>query len=241
MHEGKRWGAADWADQQKYITLIGCGGIGSWTALSLARIGHKLTLFDGDSVDVTNVEGGQMFKRSQVGQNKAIAMVDICREFGTTSSMDPIDEDFDPEEFAVENITICAVDNMAARKAAFSTWRKNNLGEAGYPSIFIDGRLLLENMEIFAIKGDDKKAMKRYEKDHLFSDEEVAALDCTSKQTTFSAMIIAGMITATLCNFLTNEKLEMEMREVPFYQRMFLPIFDYRNQVPEPVLEEAVV
>ena len=42
--EGKRWSGFDWADQQKQIMMIGAGGIGSWTCLSLSRIMHEIVI-----------------------------------------------------------------------------------------------------------------------------------------------------------------------------------------------------
>ncbi len=223
---GTRWSGADWADQSRNIILIGAGGIGSWTALALARIGHQtIYVCDEDMVDETNVAGGQMYLRSQVGTRKSNAVVELCRQFGCTNYMSAMNH-YTPSTGTVHHM-ICAVDNMEARKAGFKAWKQSYGNNP--KACFIDGRLLIETMEVFCIQGNNKEQIERYENEHLFDDSEVEDLDCTAKQTTFSAMTIAGLITGTLCNFLTNVKLAMDFREVPFYQRFHFPIMEYKT------------
>src|SRR5450631_3991042 len=94
IHEGKRWGGMDWATEQREIMLIGNGGIGSFTALSLARIGHSLILIDPDICDLTNVQGGQLHRTTDIGRDKVAAVSEICREFGCTSEITTINEFF---------------------------------------------------------------------------------------------------------------------------------------------------
>lgn len=228
FNEGKRWGGADWADQQRDIMLIGVGGIGSWLALSLSRIGHSLYLIDGDVVDETNVTGGQMYKMSDVGDNKVNSVFNICREMGCIAPITPISNMFTATTGMI-NICITALDNMEARKLAFTIWLEEinySLGGKHLDDcLFMDGRLLLENMEILTIHANNPEQVEKYKKEYLFSDEEVEELDCTTKQSTFGAMTIAGLMTATLCNWLTNRKLDMEFRAVPFYQRLYMPLF----------------
>lgn len=220
----KRWSGADWADCKKDLCIIGLGGIGSWTALSLARIDHNLILIDGDTIDATNVSGGQMYRTSDIGKYKVNAIKEICRSFGCSGNIIPYQEFYSVEKCGVFPITICGLDNMKSRKEIFTAWKNKYMGEKN--TLFIDGRLLLENMEIFCIQGEDENSIEMYEKEHLFDDSEVADTDCTVKQCTFSAMGIASIITASVCNWLTNNKLGMEMRDVPFYQSFFMPIFN---------------
>jgi ThiF family len=232
FHEGKRWGGLDWADQQREILLVGCGGIGSWTALSLSRICHELIIFDGDVVDVTNVEGGQLFRRADVGKNKTQAVVEICRELGCINNIYPIDNMYKREDGS-ENVVITGLDNMTTRKEVFMEWRQHVRAKATdverEKCLLIDGRMLGELCEVLCVQGNSEEQMNKYEKEYLFSDEEVEAEDCTTKSTTFAAMMIAGMITATLCNWLTNKKLGEEFRENPFWQRFYLPLLDYKQ------------
>lgn len=226
-----RFSGADWADQLVDITLVGLGGIGSWTALNLSRIGHTLSLIDYDMVDETNVSGGQMFRKDDVGKYKVYAVNQICRDFGTTNMMIPVIERFDPE-MGTFPVTITGLDDMDARRLVFESWR-TNIGaldtEMQKRALFIDGRLTMEMMEVFAVQWNSEQ-METYEKEHLFSNEEAQALDCTTKQSTFGAMGISSLMTATLCNFLTNVKLEMDIRETPFYQRLNYPGMNFTQR-----------
>lgn len=236
---GTRWSGAEWATEKKEIMLVGAGGIGSWTALALSRIEHQLYIVDGDMVDDTNVKGGQFYTSDKIGHNKANAVTDLCRRFGYTGSMMSIDSMFD-KETGMLPICITGLDSMAARKLVFQEW-KNRLGfnHNKKDCILIDGRLLLETIEIFTIMGNDEQAIREYEEKHLFDDSEVEELDCTSKQTTFSAMIIAGLITSTLCNWIVNNKIDdPDFRAVPFYQRMYLPILLYNTKNTENAKKE---
>lgn len=233
--EATRWSGAEWATETRHIRLIGVGGIGSWTAFSLSRINHNLELIDEDVVDKTNVKGGQLYRTSDVGRYKTEAVRDIIRQFGCQNQISCYTENYNQEDFGFNEITICGLDNMKSRKEVFNVWKEGLKESVSHikECLFIDGRLLLENMQIFTIKGDDEVAIKEYEEKHLFNDSEVPELDCTTKQCTFGAMIIAGLITATLCNWLTNVKMGIEMREVPFYQRFFLPLIDLKQDLKE--------
>lgn len=241
-----RFSGAEWADQLQPILVIGAGGISSWTILNLARIGHELTIVDPDSVDETNVTGGQMYRQRDVGKPKVQAVEEICREMGCIASIDTI-QDYYTEEMGMFDICICGLDSMTARKTAFNEWarhveaRKEVLDESSHNFLFIDGRLTLEMWEVFAIKGNDQEAIDRYKKEHLFSDEEANQVDCTTKQSTFGAMGIASFITGTLCNFLTNLKYGFDLREVPFYHRVHLPMMQQKHSAQVPEIVEKIV
>lgn len=228
-----RFSGAEWADQLRHILMVGAGGINSWTALNLSRIGHDITLIDPDHVDQTNVHGGQMFRIRDIDVPKTHAVLSICREFGCLNVIDTAHSLYDDEHMNGQHIVVCGLDNMATRRQVFEDWREIN-GKPGCEpgrkeAILIDGRLTMEMLEIFAVRFDCPQDMALYEKNHLFSDDEAEILDCTTKQSTFSAMTIAGMITALLCNHLTNVKLSDDFRDVPFYQRFYFPLFDLKR------------
>jgi hypothetical protein len=231
-NEGKRWSGFEWADQQKDIMLIGAGGIGSWTALSLSRILHNLYIIDGDTIDETNVQGGQLFRKSDIGSKKVMAVTSICEQFGCENKIYPVDAMYTPE-VGMTDICITGLDNMAARKLCFESWldyvkAKKENGQDTSGCIFIDGRMAGELCEVFAVQFKEEQ-IKEYSENWLFTDEEVEEIECTLKQTTFMAMGIGSFITSTVCNFLYNNKLGAEIREVPFHQRFFSPILDHKT------------
>lgn len=224
-----RFSDLDWASELKDIYIIGAGGIGTYTIFNLSRIGHSLVIFDNDAVDETNTIGGQLYRTKDIGRPKVMAIQEICREFGCINSIDGIEDTFDANYDVEMPIVIMALDNMKSRKLVFNKWveyvdKSFNKEDC----LLIDGRLNAELYEIFTIKGD-KESIDNYAKNHLFDDAEVEELSCTAKQTSFMAMAIGAAITGTLCNFLTNRKLDTQFRETPFSQRFYLPIMDYKK------------
>lgn len=229
-HRVSRFSDCEWASELKEIMLIGAGGIGSYVAYNLARIGHSLYIIDGDGVDETNVTGGQLYRNNDVGKNKAEAIMEICVQFGAISSVIPIPEMY-TEECGMLPICICGLDNMKSRKEIFDAWERTlNVAENKDDFLLLDGRLGPENYQIFAIQGNNQEQINEYKEKHLFNDGDVEDLPCTAKQTSFLAMGIAFNITSILCNFLTNRKIGMDMRNVPFETRMFSPIFNYKTE-----------
>lgn len=58
-----------------HVAVFGLGGVGSWCAEALARVGvGKLTLVDDDMVSPTNINRQSEAVHSTIGQPKAIAM-----------------------------------------------------------------------------------------------------------------------------------------------------------------------
>lgn len=238
--EAKRFSGADWASELRNILLVGVGGIGSWTALSLSRIGHSLILVDGDRVDRTNVTGGQLYGHQHTDQHKVDATQRVCREFGCSNDILPIERNFVREDADGHHIIITGLDSMKPRREVYEAWRANLNSTNRQEAILIDGRLTMEMFEVFTLVGTDTARMAEYEKDWLFSDEQSQELDCTTKQSSFGAMGIGAHITALLCNHLTNMKLGMNFREVPFYQRMYYPLMCLTSIVPVAQEEEKI-
>lgn len=232
--EGKRWSGFDWADQQKQIMMIGAGGIGSWTCLSLSRIMHEIVIIDGDMVDQTNVQGGQMYRTKDVGTTKVSAVVNICREFGCINEIMSIPEMYSTS-IGMADICITGLDNMAARKQIFEAWKMHVItSNKPEQCLFVDGRMAGELCEVFILQGDKPEQLDEYE-NWLFDDAEIEDLDCTMKQTTFVAMSIAAFITSSLCNWLANNKLGMEFKEVPFHQRFYAPMLEFKTESVEQI------
>lgn len=62
------------------VSVIGVGGVGCWVALYFSLIGvNNIILVDNDKIDVTNLNR-TMFKTSNVGQYKTVAMKDLILE-----------------------------------------------------------------------------------------------------------------------------------------------------------------
>ena len=59
------------------IVLFGLGGVGSYIAEALARVGiGNLIIVDGDIVDITNINRQLIANINTIGKNKAELMID---------------------------------------------------------------------------------------------------------------------------------------------------------------------
>lgn len=198
-----RFSDADWYGDMPEVSIGGVGGIGSWLAVLLSRLGVYSYIHDMDTVDETNM-GGQLYGTDMIGLTKEEAvekMVTMLSD-GSVEKMGMFTEDS-----FVSEITFSAFDNMKARKLMFEAWKNNPDRE-----IFIDGRMLMEQGMVFAVTPD---RIEEYEK-HLFNDDEVEDVACSAKATSHSGAIIAGLMVSLFTNYLVNKKAGVEIRELPF-------------------------
>lgn len=111
--------------QRASAMIIGCGALGGMVALGLTRKGiAKLTLIDGDTVDVTNLNR-QRFTFSDIDEYKAQALADnLKREVVAETTIEPInlyfEEARDERAIAKPTICICLPDDDQARYDACS-------------------------------------------------------------------------------------------------------------------------
>ena len=276
-----RFSEAPWFPGRLPINTFvgGAGGIGSWLAFFLSRIGYTVTIMDFDIIEAHNL-GGQLFTNSDIGKHKVNAVKDIQDSFAVSHNVFPY-IDRVTRDTQVEKYVFSAFDNMVARRELFEAWKKANVAsilsynlakqeyfedrrileeaivlassvsefeeeesglerqlkvlfeskevlDAKYQDyllqnpipIFIDGRLEMEQLQIFCVTPDK---MEEYEKT-LFDDAIVEDLPCTMKQTSHSAAMIASLMTSFFTNHITNVREGMIVREVPFYHEFFIPM-----------------
>jgi hypothetical protein len=152
-----------------------------------------------------------------IGGNKTYATSCIAREFSNYYRTD-IQTKRIEDCVLYDNILICGFDNMTARKNAFTMWkyRINHLCPADKEkSLFIDGRLDAEDLQIFCITGDNEHLMDKYEKEYLYNDSDVEEAPCSFKQTSYLAAMIGSLITNLVVNFVSNTVVEFS-KVLPF-------------------------
>lgn len=207
--EHSRFKGASWYDviQQKVIMLAGIGGIGSWTALLLARLNPKaIWLYDDDRVEVANMSG-QLFGMDDCGKFKTSAIVDTIKRYTTFNDIFEKSERINSSSEATD-IMICGFDNMEARKTYFTLWVKyiRTLPQDKRSNcLFIDGRLSIDTAQVFVMRGDDEYSQEQYYRKYLFSDWNAERTQCSLKQTSFMASFIGSVIANMLVNFCTED------------------------------------
>jgi len=209
-------GAPWYTGEGEQVLVGGAGGIGSWLSLFLARAGFRPTVVDPDTVEAHNI-GGQMFRIGDVGRPKVEAVRDIIGTFGepVANALQHMVEHIPGHHFCFS-----AFDNMEAREVMMEKWLETHEGCPVTP-ILIDGRLNMEQVQVFCVT---PATVKVYRREHLFPDSEVEDAPCTMKQTTHAAAIIAGLMTAMFTNHMANIRERAKIREVPFFQEVFLPM-----------------
>jgi len=214
-----RFQGAMWFDavQELIVTIAGLGGIGSWTALLLSRLNvQNILLIDPDKVEEVNM-AGQLYKVTDIGDYKTYATISNIHDFSEYNRTDCINNRIE-NTFLGTNILICGFDNMEARKRAFDKWldRVCTLSpKEKSKSLFIDGRLDAEDLQIFCITGDNAYFIEKYYKEYLYNDSEVEEAPCSFKQTSYLAAMIGSLITNLVVNFASNTVVEYS-KVLPF-------------------------
>jgi molybdopterin/thiamine biosynthesis adenylyltransferase len=210
-----RFKDAPWFGHKYDITVGGVGGIGSWLSLPLARMGHTLHVWDFDTIEEENI-AGQLYSILDVGQNKTDAISEIVKNFADEDLVVSNPEKFTDASF-IHSVCFSCFDNMKARKDMFESWvEEAEANDGSTPCVFIDGRLLYGNIQVYVVTKDN---IAQY-RESLFDDSEVAAESCTLKVTTQYAMIIAGLMASLFTNYLTNYITNDDMCPVPFAYKM---------------------
>lgn len=203
--------------EEEVFTLIGgAGGIGSWLSVLLARAGYQPMVFDFDIIEEHNI-GGQLYGKSSMNKKKVDALQSFILDY-CDMDIEVFDEKYNDSSITAEYV-FAAFDNMKARSDMFENWYKVNKDNPN--AIFIDGRLTMEQLQIFCVTPDKAD---EYRNDHLFDDAEVEEAPCTMKQTSHSAAMIASMMVSFFTNHFTNVRQEKKVRQVPFFYEYFIPL-----------------
>jgi len=211
------------------VGVVGVGGIGSWLTFLLARIGCNPFVFDDDILERHN-QGGQLYGTSHMGKKKVVALAEIIKDFSETRLT--IEDSRYTSESITGNIMFSAVDNMEARSIIFERWctlvafNKEHSPEDYKEMLFMDGRMLAENLQIFAVTPDKIDEYRKF----IFPDSDIGEQPCSAKATSHCGSLIASLMVSIFTNWLTN--LKVNIREVPFSTSFNIPLFEL-----EPIQE----
>lgn len=180
----------------KKINIIGAGAIGSFTALSLAKMGFKdITVFDDDTIDVENMNC-QFFRHSDIGKPKVVALQELVKDF-TNITIETVQDRWTGAK--LEGIIIASVDSMAVRKQIFEAHFK----KAFQTELVIDPRMGAETAILASYSPLSIKDGESYSKT-LYSDEDAVQERCTAKSTMYCALGLSAMICSLVKAHVTN-------------------------------------
>lgn len=184
------------------VTVIGAGAIGSFTVMTLAKMGFEnITVYDFDKVSIENMSC-QWYGFDDIGQNKVTALASAIKR-DTRLGLAQRNERFEGTKNQVEElgkIVITAVDSMEARKLIWNVCKKN-------PSVqwYIDPRMAAEYALGFVMNPNDEKDVISYEKT-LYTDKNSVSEPCTAKATIYTSTLIAGHVCKAVKDVITGNK-----------------------------------
>lgn len=169
-------------------TIVGCGGIGSFTAFALAKLGvSELRLLDFDHVEEHNIPN-QLFLPEQVGESKVEALAATILGATPTTNVTTYEQSLQ-DGIPRSTVVISALDSMQARAELWEQV-KYKLDVR----LFLDGRLGGENVVLYSVNPSQPSDVAGYEAT-LHSDEEGVDLPCTGRAIIDVGFAVASLIT----------------------------------------------
>jgi glycine/D-amino acid oxidase-like deaminating enzyme len=180
------------------VTVIGCGAVGSFTCLTLAKMGvTKLTVYDGDKVAEHNLPN-QWYRPDHVGMNKTDALWDVLVDF-TGVEMKAHDYHYTREKLS--GVVIGAVDSMDTR---LKIWKQVLHYQ---PALYLDARMGAEVGKILVAHPADPLSVKKYEEE-LYPSSAAFHAPCTAKATMYCACGLAAFVGAMVAGYTMGRRLD---------------------------------
>lgn len=182
------------------VTIIGCGAVGSFLGLQLAKMGlTQITAYDHDVVSIENMSN-QFYRFKDIGVNKAEALNALVHDFTGVDIGDNAYK-FEPQHASkLTGIVVVAVDSMEARRMIYESIKAKGFNV----KYIIDPRMSAEFYAQYTINPFNDKDRETYEK-VLQSDADSVAERCTAKSTVYTASLAAGLVTKTIKNILLKQ------------------------------------
>jgi hypothetical protein len=191
-------------DKATPVNIIGCGSIGSYSALTLAKMGvQSFHLWDADYVGEENI-GCQNFGWEHLGKPKVEAVRDILV---SNSPVKPENVTLHPEFVSADTrlpkiITIVGVDSMAARKIVYAKLKKK-------VPLLVDGRIGGQVVRVFSVIPSEEYT--DYYERYFVDDAAAYDMPCTQKNVAYVANVVQAIIGRMVRNFIEIGRVEKEI------------------------------
>ena len=184
--------------------ILGCGAIGSSTALQLVRMGaEEFLLYDFDKVSEENI-GVSQFIMKDINNYKVDALKEHMLNINSNIQISTMASRFEVFEYTGKNnnIMILAFDSMDSRKEAVVNALKTNQK----PWLLIDGRMGAEHYQQYTfINPKLKDYMKTW-----YSDEDGSSEPCNAKATAYCSNMSGSFIANQVRKAITNTPVNKE-------------------------------
>ena len=174
------------------ISVVGLGGVGRGTAQTLFLAGHRLHVWDGDTVEEVNV-AVQGYQSKYIGWSKPDAFRYQMAEFtGDTSTITVTCHNWESRN-SLKSVVIAAADDWVTLENLYYDWRDNR-GE-----LFISPGMLADMYSIKVYMKDDGLDWK--------SGSDTESVPCTTKSSMYMANLIHGRIASIVNKFIIQPDL----------------------------------
>jgi molybdopterin-synthase adenylyltransferase len=179
------------------ITVIGCGAVGSFTVLTLAKMGiADITVYDGDTVEEHNLPN-QWYKPDHLGMNKTDALWDIIHDF---TGVELKANAYHYSRETLRRIVICCVDTMDTR---LKLWREVKKFE---PELYIDTRMGAEVGKVLVVHPSLPGSCRKYEEE-IYPSSEAFQAACTARATIYCACGLAAYVGAAVAGYAVGRQI----------------------------------
>ena len=183
--------------------ILGCGAIGSSTAIQLARMGAEtFYLYDFDKVEEPNI-GVSQYTYKDIGKPKVDALKEIILDISKFAEVTSHNSKFDGYDSEDKDIVILGFDSMASRWEAIDIIVKIMKAK---PFCLIDGRMGAEHYQQYTF---NNLTLGNYKK-HWYSDDQGDPEPCSMKATSYCSNMAGSFIVNTIRKVLTEQPYEKE-------------------------------
>jgi molybdopterin/thiamine biosynthesis adenylyltransferase len=183
------------------VIIIGCGAVGSFTALSLCKMGVlHLTLIDPDTVSIENLPN-QFYRESDLGRKKVEACAEMLWQFESKVQVNTLARPFIKQKLD-SDIVICSVDSMDVRKRIW-----NSVVSHRKVKFLIDPRMAARVIQVYSASPGDPSSLKAYEAT-LVDESEALQNRCTARSIIYAVLPLAGLVCRQVAAFANDEWIE---------------------------------
>jgi molybdopterin/thiamine biosynthesis adenylyltransferase len=183
------------------VAVVGCGAVGSFTALSLCKMGIRhIVLIDPDTVSIENLPN-QFYREEDLDIKKAVACGGILHQFDGEIKVSVLIRPFIKQKLETD-IVISSVDSMDVRKRIWESvksCRKTRL--------LIDPRMAAHVVQVYSVMPSDPSGCKTYESS-LITDNQSLPDRCTARSIIYTVLPLAALICRQVASFANEEWLE---------------------------------
>lgn len=191
------------------ITILGVGGIGSWTAFYLAKMGAMaLTVVDFDKVEEHNTPS-QIYSPDDIGTSKVDALQKIINRF-SDRQITPIPFSGTAQEYAASGlpfgkVVIGAVDSLEERKKIWEVIRPL----LGQIDLYVDCRMGGDILRILCVSPYNADSVIKYQQ-KMDSKAKADPTPCTARSIVYNTGMMGAMIASRIKRYAKQEPIDFE-------------------------------